>query len=115
MLEDHSSYHQSITREEAEKRLKKCGGHCYLTRFSRTNEKYILSVYQEKPTKTIEHYKITIHECVRLEDKGKSFSNIAELLTFYENNRVSPAFKNIGQCYSEDEYERDYLGRYNNY
>ena len=105
MLGEHPSYHQSITSDEAEHRLQKCGGHCYLTRFSESNERYILSVYQDIPTYTIKHYRITVERGdIYIEGKKRYFDSIRELLAFYENNRIDPAFKTIGRQYAEDEY-----------
>ena len=70
--------------------------------------RYILSVHQDKPIYTINHYRIVIQfgEYVKLEGAEKSFKDIGKLLEFYENNRISPAFKNIGQRYTEDEFAK---------
>lgn len=108
MLEEHSSYHQSITGKEAEKRLKQHGGHCYLTRYSEAKRCYILSVYQKSPTYAMKHFKIVIDYSGKksIEKKQQKFDTIGELLTHYENSRLDPAFRNIGERYTEDDYAK---------
>lgn len=107
---EHASYHQAITGEEAKRRLGQCGGHCYLTRYSRNQDCYILSVYEcQKPLDpTMEHFEITIHNNGRLgiRGKNKAFNNIRSLLEHYEQNRIDPALRSIGEAYTEKEYKR---------
>ena len=109
MMDEHPSYHESITSEEAEKRLRKYKKRrCYLTRFSESNTRYILSVYQQKPTETIKHFKLKIEEgLAQVEGKKTKFENIGRLLEHYQSHRVDPAFRNIGIAYTEHQYERD--------
>lgn len=108
MIEEHLGYHRSITAKEAERRLRKYGRHCYLTRYSKTNLCYILSVYQERPIRTIKHFKIIIGSGeLAIKGKEKTFSSIRELLDHYGNNRIDPSFENIGRKYTEEEYMKD--------
>ncbi len=107
MLPEHKAFHHTITQIEAEKRLKRKGDCCcYLTRYSRTNECYILSVYQSRPTSTMKHFKIEKDGNGKYKIKRKEliFDTIEELLEHYENNSIDPALKNIGKKYTEDEY-----------
>lgn len=108
MLEEHPSYHQCITGREAVKRLKQHGGHCYLTRYSEAKRTYILSVYQKRPTYAMKHFKINIEYDGKksIEKKQKRFDTIGELLDHYEQFRLDPAFRTIGQSYTEEEYSR---------
>lgn len=59
MIKEHVGYHEMITGKEAEQRLKKHGGHCYLTRYSKIKDCYILSVYEHLNASTW-HFKIAI-------------------------------------------------------
>ena len=110
MLGEHPGYHQEITGEQAEQRLRKCGGHCYLTRFSKKRGYYVLSVHEHrKPLKpVIKHFKIVIHKNggTKIEGKSNTFRGIQPLLEHYEKNRIDPAMSSIGNAYTEDEYRR---------
>ena len=106
MLEEHSSYHQSISGKEAERRLKRHGGLCYLTRYSEAKRSYILTVYQKSPTYAMKHFKIMI-DCngkKSIEKKQMKFDTVGELLTHYESTRLDPAFRTIGERFTEDDY-----------
>ena len=108
MMRDHPGYHQSITGNEAKRRLAMYGGICYLTRYSDLNRCYVLSVYQKQmPDDIIKHFKIIIEYTgkYRIEGKEETFSDIVPLLEYYEKNRIDPAFKSIGQRYTEDIYK----------
>ena len=102
MMDDDTSYHGSITSEEAKQKLKMCGGLHYLTRFSESNQRYMLSVYQNEPKELIKHFRLLIHrdsdgrKCVQIEGKEKSFRRMEQLLQYYEDNRIDPAFECIG-------------------
>lgn len=108
---EHASYHQTITGEEAKRRLTLCGGHCYLTRYSRIQGCYVLSVYKyhRSLSPEIEHFEIVIENTNkhRIKGKAKTFNNIQSLLEYYELNRIDPALKSIGRAYTENEHEQD--------
>ena len=107
---EHTSYHQSIPREEAEERLKQFGKHCYLTRFSDLHDCYVLSVYQkQKPTDVMKHFKIIINDDGKnlIDGKEEDFDEIGQLLVYYENHRIDPALKTIGRNCIEEDYLRD--------
>ena len=103
---EHDSYHQRISAEEAEKRLKKYDGNrCYLTRFSQNNNHYVLSVYQKIPTQEIEHYGIDIQDGkYKIQGKEDVFNDVTQMLKHYEQKRLDPAFKNIGKMFTEEDY-----------
>ena len=108
MLGDHSSYHQSIQGDEAEKRLKESHTHCYLTRFSDRGDCYVLSVYmQQTPIDVMKHFKIIIKDDskVLIEGKDEEFDNIGLLLHNYEQKRIDPALPTIGKNCVEKEYK----------
>ena len=110
MLKEHAAYHQAISGEEAERRLKKCGGHSYLTRYSKRHECYVLSVFehQRHSEPTIGHFKIVVNYNGehRIEEKEIVFQDIHALLRHYEQERIDPALRSIGKAYTEAEYTR---------
>jgi hypothetical protein len=110
MIGEHPGYHQEITGHEATRRLKRCGGHCYLTRYSTARECYVLSVHEHrKPLKpVIRHYKIIVRDDgkAKIDGKRNTFPGIRSLLEYYERNRIDPGISSIGQAYSEEEYRR---------
>ena len=108
-MDEHPSYHGSITSEEAKRRLQMWGGLCYLTRFSKSNQRYMLSVYQDK-LDIIKHFRLLIdrdRNYAQIQGKRQSFKNIDRLLHHYEYERISPAFRSIGIPYREARYVRD--------
>jgi hypothetical protein len=108
MIGEHPSYHQAITGDEAELRLRRFGGHCFLTRYSEKKKHYILSTFKNlKPTPVIRHFKIIKkHGRVHIEGIVKTHDDLQALLTYYQEHRVNPAVKSIGrQCdYREEDY-----------
>ncbi len=110
IMDEHPSYHEEITGEEAEKRLQRCTNHGYLTRHSIKNQHYILSVCKENPAGFVfKHFPIIFniegcHKKYRIGQKGRVFNNLKEMLEFYENNRIDPALNKIGQCVTENDY-----------
>ncbi len=110
MLPYHKGYHRRITGEEAERRLKLSDRHSYLTRYSKPQKCYILSVYEHQTTEdVVEHFEITIKNdaWVGIEGKDMLFDRIEELLHHYEYNTIDPAFTSIGQAYTLEDYNRD--------
>ena len=104
---EHPSYHQVITRDEAERRLRQRGGRCYLTRYTEKHKSYVLSVYEHRrPQDSIQHFKLAFKEEGRMQvgGTGMIFDNIQSLLEHYEQNRLNYNFKNIGQAYTESDY-----------
>lgn len=111
MIGEHPGYHQEITGDEAARRLRRCcGGHCYLTRYSKIHECYILSVHEHRKSlkPVIRHFKIIVKDdgTAKVEGKRKTFIGIQSLLEYYERNRIDPAVTSIGRAYTEDEYRR---------
>ena len=107
MMGEHPAYHQSIAGDDAVRRLKRQGGHCYLTRYSKVHECYVLSVLQhQKPMEpVVEHFALAIKNGgIKVAGKYKTFDNIGALLQYYEHNRIDPGIKSIGQALTEDDY-----------
>lgn len=107
MMGEHPSFHQSITAEEAVRRLKMSSRNCYLTSYSNTHKFYILTVYcKRKPSDVVEHFGIHITgQKYKLKGATTEFNSIESLLKHYEDNRISPSLPNIGRCYSQQEYD----------
>ena len=108
MLGYHTSYHQSIPGDEAERRLRQFHAHCYLTRFSDRSDCYVLLVYmQQTPIDVMKHFKIIIKDGkVLIDGKDEEFDDISQLLAYYENNRIDPALESIGRNCVEDDYKK---------
>ena len=111
MMDPHESYHKAINGKDAEKRLKKCGAHCYLTRYSEIRGCYMLSAYQKKPNNVMKHFQISFehfedHKVYKIEGKTMEHAGIEEMLRHYENeeSRIDPALNSIGKCITEKEY-----------
>ncbi len=111
-LDEDPSYHEEITGKEAEKRLKLCTDHGYLTRHSNKNQHYILSVCKKTADDYVcKHLPIVFkndgaRKEYRIGEKGKAFNGLQEMLRFYERYRIDPALTSIGVCVTESEYTR---------
>ncbi len=113
-MAEHSSYHGVITGKEAAHRLKEVGTRCYLTRYSRTQRCYILTVYEqeliaEHITPGIQDIKIVITQQVRkrvnrYQVGAREFDNPDKMLRYYEKNRIDPGLQDIGRCITKREY-----------
>ena len=107
MLGEHKSYHQSINKEEAERRLSLYGKHSYLTRYSRRKGQYMLTVFQRQtPKDEVIEFKITINNgkyCIEGREDNE-YGDIGSLLHYYENHRIHPSFKTIGKSYTLEKY-----------
>lgn len=110
LLEEHDSYHESITCEQAERRLRKYRKPCsYLTHYSEVHQSYILTVYKrQSPFNITKHFKIVITDNGKrkIEGKDEAFDKLDMMLISYEKNRIDPALKSIGQKYTKNEYDR---------
>ena len=110
LMDEHSSYHGAIEEEEAVLRLRLSGvPHCYLTRYSKDKNMYVLSVFMKQSTEdVIEHYTITINgNKYQIESKFKvdDFNSIEQLLEHYMAKRISHSLPNIGESYKLEEYD----------
>ena len=92
---------------EAEKHLRRCRGNCYLIRYSESKQSYILSVVRrddEYPIPHIQHYKLIItrvdgNNVYEIEGSKKQFSDISELLEFYQTHPLTRSNLTIGDPY----------------
>ncbi len=107
MITQHRSYHNEISGEEAEKRLKIFGNHHYLTRYSENQKCYILSVCasdEDLQFEKIKHFQLKLSDQgIEIQEK-KQFADLEEMLKYYETNRLDTAFPKIGDCLTEDNY-----------
>ena len=104
-MRQHPSYHHTITGEEAEERLRMCGRHSYLTRFSLEQQCYILTVYHPE-VPDARNFKIIIDDYGHtLYGSNKYFYSIDNLLQFYECNSPHPSFGKIGDYYTDEEWK----------
>ena len=102
------SYWGAMTGAEAEfklRRLKK-GGNCYLIRYSKERQHYVISVIgrqSERDPPTVSHFKLDImqegdHIMFEIEDTENKFSSISSLLEFYQEHPVSHSVSSIGEA-----------------
>lgn len=111
---NNEALHGEITGEEAEKRLRMCGDHCHLVRYSEKRECYVLSVFKsELGVDKCKHFEI------KLSDKGgsrsfqldssKTFDSLRSMLNHYREKIDHPALENgIGQCVTKTDYAQRY-------
>ena len=113
-MEEHKSYHEEISGDEAVKRLRLCHAQlrsdtCYLTRHSKNENKYVLTVYSkianDDSSELVKHFQINFEASgkYRLGDLYE-FESLKEMLAHYEKHRVDAAFRDIGRCISLKEY-----------
>ena len=86
-MPNHLSYHGELTSKEAEERLSMAmasGGNCYLTRYSKTQESYVLStIVVHDGIREPVHIKLNIDTekgCHSLDGTEKIFRTLDELL-----------------------------------
>ena len=108
IMAEHESYHEGITGEEAERRLKLVGTNSYLTRYSKKEESYVLTVFKkESPEDVIMHFKIIIqNDKHNIDGKQLKFDDIRSLLEHYESIRLDPDIKTIGQKHTLKDFQQ---------
>ena len=97
----HPSYHEIISGKEAERRLtENSEGNCYLTRYSESEEKYVVSaIVSHRGMREPVHFVLEIDsEAPSYSFKGseKIFRTIDELLTYYEQYPLNEEIRSIG-------------------
>ena len=116
---EHPSYHEGITGEEAIYRLRASGHHlCYLTRYSKLQKSYVLTVYQiqQRMNDDEMHFKIVIeNERYKIDGTKRDFEDIDHLLEFYEEHRIHRTLRKIGERYTQDEYMEEEEGHENDH
>ena len=113
MMEEHSSYHEELTEQEAMSRLKQSGQpHCYLTYFNKAGAKYMLAVYKKREPRDVEKHfpRDGKHKLmIELDDEARQteeFDSIAKLLDHFEKERVEPSLFKVGTNYTTAYTER---------
>ena len=86
------------------------GGNCYLTRYSKTRESYVLSaiVFHDGIREPV-HIKLNVDtekRCHSLEGTEKIFRTLDELLNYFEKNPLSSDIRSIGSpCLPPEQYQ----------
>ena len=109
IMAEHDSYHERIPGAEAERRLRSRGRNGYLTRYSKERKSYVLTVFKEQtPEDVVMHLKIIITDRGQHKIEGKEvfFADIKTLLEHYEQNRIDPALRTIGQRYTLEDFNQ---------
>lgn len=105
-----SSFHGALNAEEAKIRLVKQDNHCsYLTRYSESMEKHILSVLIQKEDEDVfQNFHIKVeHNQVgdttfEIDGTGKKHDSIEELLQYYKDHPLNYRIERIGTEVSSD-------------
>lgn len=109
-ISHHPSYHGNITGSHAVSKLKEKGGNCYLTRWSHSQQLFVLTVLRRGTDDNGHQFNIEICKnddyfdepltSVTYEIKGTQmqFYDIHRMLEFYHNNSVSHEVDGIGDC-----------------
>lgn len=85
-----------MTGDEAELRLKQCGGDsCYLMRYSKKEQTYKISLVNSETG--VAHIKINIfQQLYQVEGSENRFEYISDLLEFYQRNKIRHNIDSIG-------------------
>ena len=102
-----AGYFGTLSTPEAEENLKQCGGNCYLIRYSKGKQCFMISVIRndvEHPISAIQHYKLSITRkdsqtaaVYEIEGTEQSFTDISELLRFYQETPLTISSRTIGK------------------
>ena len=125
MLKDiqyNPSYHGALTGRQANYVLRKCGGTCYLLRYSENKKAFVLSVLirndndsddSEAFHTNFANFKLKItkgdddQNIYEIDGSEERFQNINELLKCYSTTPLSPAVTNIGRpCTKRNQNKR---------
>ena len=101
----HPAYHEEITGEIAEEKLRKESGPCFLFRYSVTAKCYQMAV---KHDNKVEHIKLEIDkdaQSFKLQGSEKIFTSLEELVKYYQKNALISYITTIGQPCLKDPYK----------
>ena len=107
------SYHEQLSKKEAEKKLKEQGGSvkCYLTRYSDTSKAHKLSVMHGRGKNQFEHFEISRAKYALI-DNDMCFKTLSEMLEYYRKHRISNTLRNIGVPVVYSKYTASKDGEY---
>ncbi len=96
-LPNHPAYHMLCNGEQAEDKLRQKGGNCFLFRYSDTNQKYVLSVLNQK-----QFYNFTINidnsvPSYSLIGTQNTFPSLNELVDYYVRIPLNHNVRTIGK------------------
>jgi hypothetical protein len=95
-IEEHPSFHGTISMKKAKSKLKKEGKNCHLTWYNEKGKMYILSVCWNG---SVKHYELVVNcQEKKYEIKGtkRSYKDFYQLLNFYRNFPLNSKIKGIG-------------------
>jgi hypothetical protein len=105
-MDNHPSFCGDLKSSDAETMLKRHGGNCYLTRYSRFQKKLRISVQRKLGRKlVIQHMNLSIEKAndeefrYEIEGTEKIFNSIYYLLDYYQNQKINNTIDGIGHCY----------------
>ena len=102
MKTDHTSYHGELIGIVAEQKLRSQGGHCYLTRYSKSRSAYALSVHLVRGPGSviISHFRIMVDgDDIWLDQEVGhiKFDTLGCLLHHYQRNPLNHELPSIGE------------------
>lgn len=103
-MNDHPSFHGSITRVDATTLLFRKGKNCYLTRYSDYHKTCVISALRtSEDGELLQHFKLDITICdetIKYEVTGtqKEFEDIFALLEFYQKTPINHKIYTFGEC-----------------
>lgn len=103
-MNDHPSFHGSITRVNATTLLFRKGKKCYLTRYSDYHKTCVISALRtSEDGELLQHFKLNIatrDEVTKYEIAGtqKGFDSISALLEFYQKTPINHRIETLGDC-----------------
>lgn len=101
-ITDHPSYHGVINMKGAELKLRQNGGNSFLTRYSKSNQMYVLTVLNYKEGESFcRDFKIKFkrendHSTYEIIGTQLEFNDISRLLDFYQYNPLSSIISSVG-------------------
>lgn len=103
-LKTHCSFHGSISRIAATRKLIRKGGNCYLTRYSSYHNSCVVSLLRtSEDGELLQHLQLNIITCnneLKYDIAGtdNGFAEFSELLEFYEKNQLTDTIECLGEC-----------------
>lgn len=98
---EHPSYHGTMRTKEAEIKLRQHGGDCYLTRFSKSKNVYVLTVFKSEE-ELCQNFQIDFkvkndYNMYEILGTQKEFDDFFVLLDFYKSFPLSHNISTIGE------------------
>lgn len=107
-MKNHPSFHGSLTRIEAVKRLIESGRSCYLTRYSSYIKCCVITVLRMSANgEWLQHLELELPQSssqhtYKAAGADKSFEDVSQLLEYYQKNPLNREGYCLGECLQSD-------------